>query len=133
MRTQPIHANKYWNDTGVRLEKNARYRTSVVPGVGAPLRDASFEARSIAGEDWKSLPHKLGELVHGKRVDDARWFALIGTIDKEHLWVIEDGAVMTAPASGTLVCFFNDVQLELFYGNNSGWVELEIEEATRAE
>lgn len=129
-RTQPIQADRYWNDTGVHVTKDAQYRMTVVVGGGAPLRDASFEARSIEGEDWDSLAHKTAELVHGKRVDNAKWFALIGTIDKEHPWVITDGGIVTAPASGTLVCFFNDVQLELFYRNNKGWVTLDVEQVT---
>jgi hypothetical protein len=126
-RTQPIQANQYWNDTGVQVTRGAQYRMTVVVGAGAPLRDASFEARSIAGEDWDSLAHKTAELGHGKRVDDAKWFALIGTVDKEHPWVITDGGIVTAPASGALLCFFNDVQFELFYKNNSGWVQLDVE------
>ena len=132
MRTQPIQANQYWNDTGVRLTEKTRYRMTVVPGTGAPLHDASFQARSIEGEDWDSLPHKAAELVHGKRADDAKWFALIGTVDRKHPWVIIDGEVVTAPASGALLCFFNDVQLELFYRNNGGWVVLDVEEVTPA-
>jgi hypothetical protein len=126
----PILANQYWNDTGVQLTKGARYRMTVVPGAGSPLRDAKFAARSIAGEDWKSLAHKSAELVHGKRVDDAKWFALIGTVEREHPWVVTDGGVVTAPASGALVCFFNDVQFELFYRNNDGSVVLDVDEVT---
>ena len=68
----------------VHLTKDASYRMTVMVGTGAPLRDASFDARSIEGEDWHSLAHKTAELVHGKRVDQAKWFALIGTIDREH-------------------------------------------------
>jgi len=128
MRTEPIHANQYWNDTGVQLTAGARYRMSVVPGIGEPLRDASFEARSIAGEDWHSLPHKTAQLIHGKRVDDAKWFALIGTVDKQHPWVITDGGLITAPADGRLMCFFNDVQFEVFYRNNHGWVVLDVQQ-----
>jgi len=108
---------------------NERYRVSVVPDAGEPLRDASFEARSIAGEDWKSLPHKTAELLRGKRVDHARWFALIGTIDRKHPWIITEEGVFTAPASGRLYCFFNDVAWEIFYRNNRGWVILEVEPA----
>ena len=131
-RTQPIHADRYWNDTGVDLTQGALYRFSVVPGMGAPLRDASFAAGSIEGEDWQSLPHKTADLFHGKRVDDAKWFALIGTIEKKHPWVMTDGGIVTAPASGRLMCFFNDVQLELFYRNNSGWVVLDVDEVSRS-
>lgn len=127
MRTQPIYANQYWTDTGLDLVANERYRVSVAPDVGEALRDASFEANGIAGEDWQSLPHKTAELVRGKRVDDARWFALIGTVDKKHPWVITERGVFTAPASGRLFCFFNDVEWEIFYRNNHGWVVLEVE------
>jgi hypothetical protein len=130
MRTLPILANRYWNDTGVQLTEGARYRMTVVAGAGSPLRDAKFTARSIAGEDWKSLAHKSAELVHGKRIDDARWFALIGTVEREHPWVVTDGGVVTAPASGALICFFNDVQLELFYRNNDWSVVFDVEEVT---
>jgi hypothetical protein len=127
LHTNPIHAAEFWNDTGVDLIEGVSYRFSVVPDLGEPLRDATFEARSIAGEDWQSLAHKTANLVHGKRMNDARWFALIGTIDREHPWIISDGEVVIAPTSGRLLCFFNDVQLELFYRNNSGWVVLDVE------
>ena len=52
---------------------------------------------------------------------------MIGTVDREHPWAITDGTVFTVPTSGQLVCYFNDVQLEWFYGNNAGWVVLELE------
>lgn len=126
-RTLPIHAARYWNDTGIHLSKGVQYRMTVVASVGEPLHDASFVAHSIAGEDWQSLPHKAATLVHGKRMDEAKWFALIGTVDKGQPWVIVDGAVVTAPADGALVCYFNDVQIELFYRNNSGWIVLDVE------
>ena len=66
--------------------------------------------------------------MHGKRRDDAKWFALIGTVDKKQPWAIEDGGVFTVPVSGQLLCYFNDVQVELFYENNSGWVVLELDQ-----
>ena len=47
--------------------------------------------------------------------------------DRRHSWVITDGGIVTPPVSGRLVCFFNDVQLEIFYKNNSGWVALDVE------
>lgn len=127
-RTQRIYARKYWNRTGVFLRPGVRYRACVVPGVGEPLRDASFTALSIDGEDWTSLAHKSASLLHGKRMDDAKWFALIGTVDKKHAWVMKDSGEFTVPLSGELLCYFNDVQIEWFYDNNSGWVVLEVEQ-----
>ena len=67
MPTADIFAGRYWNETGIHLVAGSRYKFSVVSGVGATLKDASFTARSIAGEDWKSLPHKTAELFNGKR------------------------------------------------------------------
>lgn len=132
-RTRPIRADLYWNDTAVHVTKGTRYRARLVPGMGEPLRDASFEASGIQGEDWESLPHKAASLFHGRRIDDAKWFALIATVDRSHPWVVADGAVFTAPADGQLVCYFNDVQLELFYRNNTGWVVLDVEEVSADE
>ena len=127
-RTQRIYAKEYWNQTGVMLRPNVRYRARVLPGIGEPLRDDSFTARSIAGESWNSFAHKTASLAHGKRKDDANWFALIGTVDKKHPWVIKDGDEFSVPVGGQMLCYFNDVQVEWFYENNSGWVVLEIEQ-----
>jgi uncharacterized protein (DUF2235 family) len=127
-RTQRIYANQYWNETGVFLRPDRRYRFKVVPNIGEPLRDANNIARNIEGEDWDSAAYKAAALLHGKRKDDAKWFALIGTVDKTQPWAIKDGAEFTVPVAGQLVCYFNDVQLEWFYGNNAGWVVLDIEQ-----
>ncbi len=127
-RTQRIYARKYWNATGVFLRPNARYRVRVVPGVGEPLHDASYTAKSIDGEDWNSFAHKTASLAHGKRKDDANWFALIGTVDKKHDQVLKDGGEFSVKVGGQLFCYFNDVQVEWFYENNSGWVVLDIEQ-----
>jgi len=128
-RSQRVCANAYWNRTGVLLRAGVRYRIAVVPGVGEPLHDAQYAAGSIAGENWNSLAHKAAALIHGKRKDDANWFALIGTVDQQKPWIVRDGEVFTAPASGQLQCYFNDVQMERFYKNNSGWVLLDVEQA----
>lgn len=125
-RTTRIFANEYWNRTGVALRKDRRYRVRVVPGIGEPLRDASYVAKGIEGEDWESAAHQFAAALHGKRKDDAKWFALIGTIDEEHPWIIREGEEFSPSVSGELVCYFNDVQMSWFYGNNSGWVVLEV-------
>ena len=127
--TKRIYAKEYWNETGVflRNDTKARYKMRVVPGMGEPLHDASFIAQSIAGEDWDGFAHKTATLMHGKRMDDAKWFALIGTVDKKHPWIMKDGAEFSVGVGGQLLCYFNDVQIEWFYENNGGWVVLEIE------
>jgi uncharacterized protein (DUF2235 family) len=131
-RTHRIYANQYWNETGVYLRANTRYRIRVVPRIGEPLRDDTYLARSIDGEEWDSMAHRTASMVHGKRNNDAKWFALIGTIDKNHPFVIRDGGEFSTPQSGQLVCYFNDLRIELFYKNNSGWVVLEVEQIEAA-
>ncbi len=127
-RTHRVYANQYWNETGVYLRANSRYRIRVVPRIGEPLRDDTYLAGSIAGEDWDGIAHRTASLAHGKRNNDAKWFALIGTIDKDHPFLISDGGEFSTPVSGQLMCYFNDLRIELFYKNNSGWVVLEVEQ-----
>lgn len=127
-RTQRIYANRYWNETGVFVRPGVKYRINVVPGIGEPLRDASYLSPDIEGVEWDSVAHKSAALLHGKRQDDANWFALIGTIDKKHAWIIKPESEFTVPISGQLICYFNDVQMRVFYKNNSGWVVLEVSE-----
>jgi hypothetical protein len=38
-----------------------------------------------------------------------------------------DGGAFTVPVGGQLLCYFNDVQADWFYENNSGWVVLDVE------
>jgi uncharacterized protein (DUF2235 family) len=127
-RTQRIYARNYWNETGVYVRKDLQYRVRLVQGIGEPLRDDKRLAGSINGEDWTGFTYKTAELLHGKRNTKAKWFALVGTVDKEHAWPITDGDVFTPKVSGQLVCYFNDIQVELEYRDNSGWVVLEIDE-----
>ena len=127
-RTQRICANRYWNRTGIFLRPGVSYRIAIVPDQGEPLRDKNNIARSIEGEDWSGLAYKAAALAHGKRKDDAKWFALVGTVEKKHPWIMKEGAVFTAPAGGQLLCYFNDMQMPSFYKNNSGWVLLDVEQ-----
>lgn len=126
-RTQRIYACQYWNATGVLLNREQRYRLKVVEGVGEPLRDAKYLSPTIDGLEWNSTPHKAGALLKSKRKDDAKWFALIGTVDKKNPWIVKDGAEFIAQATGQLYCYFNDVQFEPYYRNNSGWIVMELE------
>lgn len=128
-RTKRIYAARYWNPTGVYLRAGRSYRMKVLSGIGEPLRDASYISRSIEGEDWNSYAHGAATLFHGKRKDDAKWFALIGTVDKKQAWTMVEGEIFAVPVGGQMLCYFNDVQMEAFYANNAGWVVLEVDEA----
>jgi hypothetical protein len=127
-RTQRIRARDYWNATGVFLRAGVQYRARVVPGVGEPLRDKDQLSHTIAGEDWNGFTYRTAAILHGKRKNDAKWFALIGTVDQDHPWAITDGGIFTVPIGGQLLCYFNDLLVELEYRDNSGWVLLDVEE-----
>ena len=122
-----MDARPYWNATGALSNREQKYRLKVVEGVGEPLRDEEYVCPTIEGLESKSTPHRAAVLLGSKRKDDAKWFALIGTVDKEHPWVVKDGAEFIAEATGRLYLYFNDFQLEPYYTNNSGWVVLDLE------
>jgi uncharacterized protein (DUF2235 family) len=120
--TAPIYADKDWNETGVLLEKDKTYQLSSIT-ITEPLKDASWESDSIEGKDWQGFWHKL--FAKAKRKKDANWFALIGTVDKQNPWTFKVNSKFTAPESGILICYFNDVSN--MYWNNSGKVILNIQ------
>lgn len=120
--TAPIEADKTWNETGVLLVEGSTYLISSQK-ILEPLKDASWESDSIEGKNWQGFWHKL--FAKAKRKSDADWFALIGTIDKQHPWSFKLGVKFTAPESGMLICYFNDAPM--MYWNNTGKVVLNIQ------
>lgn len=122
-------AAERWFHTGFHLEKGARYRITVPPGQ--------------VWTDWfvKNGPEGSTTLLqrffrHRLRFPPARdpraeSFTLIGAIGEslEHAFVIGAGPCdFTAPASGELVCFAND--LWSAYWNNKGSVRLNFVRTT---
>jgi hypothetical protein len=120
--TGTIYAKNKWNETGVLLEKGETYQISSI-SITEPLRDAGWKSSSIYGENWQGFWHKLFSKL--KRKKNANWFALIGTVDREHSWAFQSDTQFIAPESGMLVCYFNDVPI--MYWNNSGKVVLNIQ------
>ena len=110
------------NATGIDLNKGTRYRFSLIKPLNV------FDARSM-------LPHLMVGLV----VDNASffsistalqrpigsWFALIGSVDKKYNFRIShNGLEITAPATGEVFCYFNDIASPRFYRNNQGTAQL---------
>ena len=64
-----------------------------------------------------------------KRRPSAKWFQLIGVVNKDTSHTIELGTngVFTAPANGRLWAYANDA--ECAYSNNSGSLELHVHKA----
>lgn len=117
-----IRACKLWNSTGVVLTAGRRYRFSATG----------------TWKDWKTgcpatgyQSERLRPFESLRRCTDAKWFSLIGAVEKEKSTcfdigrLMESGEIYTATSSGMLYCFANDVVV--MYWNNSGAVELEVE------
>jgi hypothetical protein len=123
----PIDASSRWVDgwdppyvPEILLEANTPYRFSA----GGTWCDASI----ACGPDGYSNPNLALRLAEGlRRVPGARWFMLMGTVDRDTslLKAIGPGATITFPKSGKLSCFANDVWL--MYFNNRGSVMLTVD------
>jgi hypothetical protein len=114
-----IDSKNRWNDTGIHLIANHRYRYEAM----GRWKDWYIEC------DANGYLNSLMDLLRCiKRRPSARWFQLIGIIDKNTAYVIDLGTsgTFTAPVSGRLWAYANDAGFA--YGNNSGSVELNVRE-----
>jgi hypothetical protein len=114
-----ILASNPWNDTGIDLSAGGVY-DFVATG---EWKDASIPSDA---DGYVSTPIvKLFERF--RRIPDARYFKLIGTIGKSTGASVEIGVKLTGftPAkSDRLYCFANDVRW--MYWNNRGAIELTV-------
>jgi hypothetical protein len=114
-----IDSKAKWNETGINLVAGRRYRYQAT----GFWKDWYIEC------DANGYSSSLLSLVGWmKRIPSAKWFQLIGVVNKDASHIIKLGTdgIFTAPASGHLWVFANDA--EFAYGNNSGVVELYIYE-----
>ena len=121
--TFAIDSKEHWVDTGLTLESGRRYEL-VATGT---WMDASISTDSDGYESVNFLQRETETL---RRFAGARWFALIGALDrrKETEFVIGSRAVYEPQETGKLSCFAND--LVGFYSNNEGSVTLTVTELT---
>ncbi|MBT9386320.1 DUF2235 domain-containing protein [Pseudooceanicola sp. CBS1P-1] len=158
--TVDVFAQERWNRTGLYLEAGATYRLVAEGewmdgGITCPpggTRDGSFQlgeavqmASSVLGR-FEGLYKRLtgngqADIPFTKRVEEADWFALIGTIANGELpdaaarggagaalhetFVIGAGADVTPLRSGYFYAYANDAWAT--YGNNCGSVRLSVE------
>src|SRR5262249_26085531 len=110
-----------WNHTGIRMEMGQRY-----------LMTAEGEWIDLflkyGPEGGPSRFSYLRLFEHQRRIATADWFALCGAVDENEAtqFVIGAGREYTAPATGELTCFANDVPGGFFLFNNRGSVELHV-------
>lgn len=117
--TAKVRARVFWNETGIRLTAGEHYlMTATGQWVDFYLKHGpdggpSPNARMRAFEPKRRLPHE-------------NWFVLAGALDSDPgtAFAIGSHREYTAPASGQLTCFANDV--EGYYWNNWGSVLLTV-------
>ena len=115
-----IAAWEPWNDTGTELVAGQRYRMRAA----GTWHDRQFSS-SPAGIPPQNFVQRLAAPF--LRFRNGRYMTVIGCIDRDinSAFAIGEAVEITAPKSGRLWCFANDVRGA--YGNNTGSVELFVE------
>ena len=116
-----VKASKRWNKTGIKLEQGHKY-----------LFWADSKARWLdwhtecGPEGYNSFKLQYWECL--RRIRHARWFNLIGTLDRcaRHPMIFKHGAKHVAHKRGELFFFANDVWF--MYWNNHGEIEVDVYE-----
>jgi hypothetical protein len=117
--TVTIEARQFWNDTGIHLVAGQECRFTTA-GTWTdwyiPCDADGFPSPNLLMRAFEWL----------RRAPHEPWFALIGGIDHDlrSLFLIGTERTLTAPVSGMLTCFAND--LPLAYWNNLGSVQLTV-------
>jgi hypothetical protein len=115
--------------TGIRMRAGSTYRLTA-SGEWTDLAKSCGPDGYVSREYPNKFAGFLLRLVEWtRRVRHANWFALIGAVDSDrrNKFVIGREARITARSDGELLCFANDFWLA--YGNNSGSVDLVVEES----
>jgi hypothetical protein len=118
-----IDAADYWAETGVQVQENRAYRVKVLDM--SSVRDWNIRVQNLDG--WpRSFRRTVftGLLFWARRRPLDPWFAVIATVDRKHPRRLREDREYIAPASGELVCYFND--LPVAYGNNHGVAKLQL-------
>lgn len=114
-----IDSRKKWNDTGINVVAGRKYKYRAT----GLWKDWYIECDA---NGFSQLLMDLGNWT--KRVPSAKWFQLVCAVNQDTSKFIKLGTAGTfnAPYSGRLWAFANDAAFA--YGNNSGSVELSIQE-----
>jgi hypothetical protein len=120
-----IEAKQEWNSTSYQLIAGQKYRFYT----GGKWVDWFI---STAATGYSSCLLKPFEGM--RRLPSAKWFSVIGAIDRQESTLFDIGKLIetqelyTAPKDGELCCFAND--LSCAYKNNRGSIELIVESET---
>jgi hypothetical protein len=99
------YPEQYWFDNGIKCSPLGWHRKNITLGV-------------------KALP--VSDLTPFKRLPQANWFSLIGTLNNNdhHAFEIAEGASVTMNESGEFTPFANDIKR--FYGLNNGSIKVKV-------
>jgi hypothetical protein len=113
-----IKSVEKWNDTGFDLIKGSQYSYTAIGCWKDWIIKCNPNGYSFFLLDLISSP---------KRTPSAKWFQLIGVVNRDTSYTIELGSKGTfiAPENGRLWAYANDV--DSAYHNNSGSIVLNVE------
>ena len=114
-----IQSKEKWNDTGIDVVKDVLYTYSA-KGI---WKDSDRECDANGYSNFM-----LDIFSFTKRTYSAKWFQLIGVINKDSKYTIKfrKDDTFIAPENGRLWAYANDACFA--YKNNSGYIELELNE-----
>lgn len=113
--TVTIFAKQRWNDTGVEVENGETYLLEAA----GKWRDLVITTDADGYSNWY-----MWLFNRFKRFKQAKWFTLIGCINKSGDFIIGKTTKKNFKESGKLYCYANDGWC--FYSNNFGSLELTI-------
>jgi hypothetical protein len=117
-----ILAGVRWACTGYQVDEGHRYRIAVKDM--STVWDARMPVRDLNGWPSRFWTAVYAPVFWTRRRPFDPWFSLIATVDGSHPRRLRADAAYTAPATGHLLCYFNDFYFA--YGNNQGAAVLTI-------
>ena len=117
--TVRVESRRKWTDSGVDVGAGKRYQVAVLSVHG--WKDWFVPTGPAGYTRWWLAP--FGFL---RRARHTPWSGLIATVGRGEPYFIGEGAEMMPPKDGRLEFYANDVPF--MYRNNSGHVDVEIEE-----
>lgn len=138
--SKPIESKSYWAQTHIQVEAGRTYQMEVLyQDVADGDGWMRIPVKDLCG--WPNDWHRIAAapLFWFRRRPFSPWFALIATVDQRKPFRLEPGQSplgvahdekvswsrpFVAPATGELICYFNDVPWA--YGNNHGSIVLRL-------
>ena len=112
-----VIAKELWNRLSDPIEKGKTYRVTA----SGTWMDSYILTDANGYDRWYLAPFKLL-----RRMPNAKWFELVGAVNRRNPFVIGNERTFIAAESGFLWFYANDIPG--FYFNNKGCVQVIVEE-----